>query len=363
MRILHLAFVVLALASARGRQDSPDIGPNFPFFPADNPWRWDVSGHAVHPLSDTYVNSIGAGGHLQIDLSFRFNAVTNATPLKPIDYTLYPDESDPGPGFGSPPGGATSGMWPIPNGALLEEPSDSHLIIVNTDTNMLYEAWMGVPPSGGGNWSAANGCVFDLASNNLRPDGWTSGDAAGLPILPGLLRWEEVAAGAINHALRFTVVSSQNTHLYPARHHAGSANVTRPPMGLRMRLKAGYDISGFSPQAQTILACLKKHGMLCADNGSNWFISGVIDSAFPSNVLDEIKTVPGSAMEAVETVDSLGNPIPPSGGGGGGGGNPPPTGDGGGSKKKRRCFLGAEGEAAWLALALLGVAAAMLVRR
>ena len=175
MRVIQLIVVVLAFASMSGiaagekrpRQDSPSLGAGYPFFPADNPWRWDVSGHAVHPMSDTYVASIGAAGHLQIDLSFRFNIATNATPLKTIDYTLYPDESDPGPGFGSPPAGATSGSWPIPNGALLEEPSDSHLLVVNTDTKLLYEAWMGVPPSGAGNWSSANGCVLDRKSTRL----------------------------------------------------------------------------------------------------------------------------------------------------------------------------------------------------
>jgi hypothetical protein len=336
--MLRLCGSLLVCAALVGwkHQDSPSLPPGFAFFPSDNPWRWNIAGHAVHPLSDTYVASIGSGDTLFVEYgSFRFNVVTSSTPLVTINFTEYPDESDPGPGFGSPPGGAASGSWPIPPGALIEEPSDSHLIVVNTDTGLLYEAWVAVPPGPGGTWSAANGAIFDLNSNALRPDGWTSGDAAGLPILPGLLRWDEVVSGSINHALRFTVSSSQNTYIWPARHQAGVADTSLPPMGLRFRLKASFDTSGFSPNAQVILNCLKTYGMFVADNGSDWFINAVIDSDWDTSVVAEINSVPASEMEAVLTVDSAGSPIYPTGpyapapgGGGGGGGGGTPGGGG-----------------------------------
>ncbi|HKD75439.1 MAG TPA: hypothetical protein VKB76_08090, partial [Ktedonobacterales bacterium] len=150
-----------------------------------------------------------------------------------------------------------------------------------------------------GSWHAGSGAIWDLRSNSLRPAGWTSADAAGLPIFPGLVRYDEVADGAITHALRFTVAHTQNTFVWPARHQAGDANTTYPPMGLRLRLKANVDISSFPPQCRVILAALKRYGMIVADNGSNWFFTGAPDSRWNDDDLNQLKTVPGSDFEVV----------------------------------------------------------------
>jgi hypothetical protein len=153
----------------------------------------------------------------------------------------------------------------------------------------------------GSGWTCASGAVFDLSSNALRPDTWTSADAAGLPILPGLVRYDEVASGVINHALRFTVDESQNGFIHPATHQAGVNNPADPPMGLRLRLKASLDLSPFHGESLVILTALKKYGMLLADNGSSWYISGSTDTRWNDNDLNQLKTVPGSAFEAVQT--------------------------------------------------------------
>ncbi len=316
-RVRGAGIFLLAAGLPALAQTQPDVGPGVQVFPPDNPWNWDISGHAVHPSSAAYVSSMGASTLLRDDPSFHITVVGALQANVTVTFTGYPDESDPGPGFGSPPGGAASGSYPIPPGAQIEASGDAHVLVVNTGTKLLYETYQTVagPP-----WSAACGAVFDLDSNALRPDGWTSSDAAGLPIFPGLLRYEEVAAGSIPHALRVTASSTQDTYLYPARHQAGSANANLPPMGLRLRLKAGYDISGYTGAARVVLEALKKHGLIVADNGSSWYISSTVDSRWASINITAIRNVPGNAFEAVVTVDAGGNPIPPAGGGGGGGG-------------------------------------------
>jgi hypothetical protein len=172
----------------------------------------------------------------------------------------------------------------------------------------LYEVWQGVKDANDNNWTASNGAIFNLYSDKLRPDGWTSADAAGLPILPGLARYDEVAAGAINHALRFTVASSQAGYIHPATHYASSSSdPTLPPMGLRLRLKASFDISSYTGQSRVILTALKKYGMIVADNGSSWYISGGTSGpsgttpSWDDNDLDQLKQVPGTAFEVVVT--------------------------------------------------------------
>lgn len=299
-------------------------------FPADNPWNWDISGLPVHPNSDNYIASIGAGLSIQEDYSFYYSVVSASQADVNVSFNPYADESDPGPAFGSPPGGTTgpvyhnSGSYPIPAGAPIEGGTDAHLLVINKDSSLLYETYL---TSGGPPWTAGCGAVFDLTSNAVRPDGWTSADAAGLPIFPGLIRLDEVSTGTISHALRVTCSSTQNAHIYPARHHAGSPGANLPPMGLRLRLKASKDISGYTGAARVVLDALKKHGLIVADNGTSWYISTTVDPTnWLSTTIKQIRDMKGSDFEVVTSVDSSGNPILPVSGGGSG--PPPPPGGG-----------------------------------
>jgi hypothetical protein len=205
----------------------------------------------------------------------------------------YADESDPGP-------------YPFPANALVEgganSGGDMHVLVIDTGTCTLYETWSSTYKGPG--WSCGSGAKFDLSSNALRPAGWTSADAAGLAVLPGLVKVSEVNAGAINHALRFTVSKTQAGFIHPATHQAGSNNASLPPMGLRLRLKASFDLSKFSGPALVILTAMKQYGIILADNGSNWYISGDSDDAW-SSIMDPItqafSSVTGNDFEAVET--------------------------------------------------------------
>jgi hypothetical protein len=212
-----------------------------------------------------------------------------------IIYTAYGGESDPGP-------------FPIPGDAPIEGGPDSdgdrHVIVVDRFRCELFELFY-AQPGPGSSWRAASGARYELDSSDLRPDGWTSADAAGLPIFPGLVRYDEVASGRIAHAIRFTAPATQAAHVWPARHDASDdASLSLPPMGQRFRMKAGFDISGFSPQVQVILRAFKEYGIILADNGSAWYVSGAPDSRWDNEVLHELKQIPGSAFEAVD-VSSL----------------------------------------------------------
>ena len=211
----------------------------------------------------------------------------------------------------------------MPPGASIEGGGDAHCLVIDKDNHLLYETYQ---TSGGPPWTAGCGAIFNLQTNDMRPDGWTSADAAGLPIFPGLIRYDEVASGTITHALRVTCPSTQNAHLYPARHHAGSSGANLPPMGLRLRLKASKDISGYTGAAKVILTALKKYGLLVADNGSPWFISTTVDDRWSGTNIMNIRDMVGSDFEVVVSVDSSGNPILPVSGGGSG--PPPPPGGG-----------------------------------
>jgi hypothetical protein len=204
-----------------------------------------------------------------------------------VTFTQYADESDPGP-------------YPIPLGAPIEGGGDRHVLAVDRDACKLYEMYDAWPRSN--RWDASNGAAWDLTSNARRPNTWTSADAAGLPIFAGLARYDEVAAGEIDHALRVTFNVTQKGFIYPATHYASdSTNPNHPPMGLRLRLKASYDISGSTGQARVILEALKKYGLIVADNGSNWFVTGAADSRWNDADLNQLKVVPGTAFEVVDT--------------------------------------------------------------
>ena len=263
-----------------------------PVFPPDNPWNRDISGEPVDARSGAYITSIGSGLNLHPDFGSNpgyglpYIVVPASQPKLPVPFS-EPGESDPGP-------------YPIPANAPVEAGSDRHVLAVQEGTCRLYELY--AASFGSGTWSAYSGAVFDLRSNALRPDGWTSADAAGLPILPGLVRYDEVQAGAIRHALRFTVGETQRAYVHPATHFASDAtNPNLPPMGLRLRLKGPFPIGGYSREVQVILTALKRYGMFVADNGSSWFITGASDSRWNDEALEDLKTIPGSAFEVVRS--------------------------------------------------------------
>ncbi len=266
-------------------------------FPSDNVWNRDISTLSVRSDSAALVASIGLTAYLHPDFSstayngglgygIPINKVNLSTPRYPVTFQ-YADESDPGP-------------YPIPPSPKIEGGRDRHLILWDTQGCDLYELYDAV--LSGGQWTAGSGAIWDLRSNALRPAGWTSADAAGLPILPGLVRYDEVAAGAILHALRFTAPRTARSYIYPARHQAGcTLSNCLAPMGLRVRLKASVDISGFGPQARAILTALKRYGMLLADNGSPWYLTGAPDARWNDDDLHALQTLHGSDFEALET--------------------------------------------------------------
>jgi len=263
-----------------------------PIFPPDNPWNRDISAEPVDERSSAYVASIGAGLNLHPDFGSNpdyglpYIVVPASQPKLPVAFS-EPGESDPGP-------------YPIPGNAPVEAGSDHHVLALQEGTCRLYELF--AASFAGGAWSAYSGAVFDLRSNALRPDGWTSADAAGLPILPGLVRYDEVQAGAIRHALRFTVSETQRAYVHPATHFASDAtDPNLPPMGLRLRLKASFATGSYSREVRVILEALKRYGMFVADNGSSWFITGASDSRWNDEALEDLKKIPGSAFEAVRS--------------------------------------------------------------
>ena len=283
----------------------PGLGPNASLegrrpFPADNPWNTPVDQDPVDPNSDTLIASIGLTRGLHPDFGANYNGgpfgipyivVGGTTPAVSVTFD-YADESDPGP-------------YPIPTDAPIEggaaSGGDRHVLVIDRDHWKLYELFAAYPIAGSPNWTAGSGAIFDLGTNALRTAGWTSADAAGLPIFPGLVRYDEVVEqGAILHALRFTVSHTRHGYVYPARHYASSdTNSFVPPMGMRVRLKASYDISGYPASARVILQALKTYGMIVADNGSDWFISGAPDPRWNDTELNTLKQVPGSNFEVV----------------------------------------------------------------
>ena len=268
----------------------PTVGP-CALFPASNVWNRDISALPVRADSATLVATIGLGNGLHPDFSatgygIPINVVLPATPKSAVTFQ-YAGESDAGP-------------YPIPVNPLIEGGSDRHLLMWDRTGCMLYELFAAA--RNGNTWTAGSGAIWDLRSNALRPDGWTSADAAGLPILPGLVRYDEVAAGAINHALRFTAPQTRTEHIYPARHDAGeSGSASLPPMGLRVRLRADVDISGFGPQAQVLLTALKRYGMILSDNGSPWYVTGAPDPRWDDDELHHLNEITGEDFEVVDT--------------------------------------------------------------
>ena len=276
--------------------------------PKNNIWNHRIDTLPTDSHSDAYIATIGQDDYVHADfgsgqweggpIGIPYNIVTSEQ--SPVEVTFeYEDESD-------------TGSYPIPTNPLIEggpnSDGDRHILILEKDNCTLYELYAAYPNQDG-SWYAGSGAIFDLSSNVLRPAGWTSADAAGLPILPGLIRYEEVLKGEINHAIRFTAPRTRNAYVWPARHYASSLSGTEfPPMGQRFRLKADFDISGYHPQIQVILHAMQKYGIILADNGSPWFISGVPDERWDNDILHQLHAIKGSAFEAVDVSSLIVNP-------------------------------------------------------
>ena len=280
----------------------PDA-PGCPIFPASNVWNRRIDGLAVAANSATMIGTIGTTGHLHPDFGetesygIPFNVVGSTTPRTTVEFD-YSDESDP---VG----------YPIPANPKMESGSDAHLLMVDRDACRLYELFA-AHRGDGGTWTAGSGASWDLRSNALRPAGWTSADAAGLPILPGLVRYDEVASGAIDHAIRFTAPVTRKAYVYPARHYASnSTSASLPPMGLRVRLKGSYDVSKLPGQARVIAVAMQRYGMILADNGSAWYFQGSYDAGWNDDHLNALKAIPGSAFEVVDTTGFVNGPSTP----------------------------------------------------
>ena len=296
-RVIVPAVALVALACAGG---APALrlpsAQDCAVFPKTNVWNRRVDRLPVAANSDAVIASIGLDTGLHADfgsglwegapIGIPFDVVSSKTPRSRVSFE-YSDESD-------------HVGYPIPKHVHIEGGSDHHALLVDRSSCRLYE--LGGLQRSGGRWHAWAGATWNMRSNRLRPSGWTSADAAGLPIFPGLARYDEVRRGVIDHALRFTVEHTQRAFVYPARHYASDlADPALPPMGLRVRLKAGFDVTGFPRQARIVLIALKRYGMIVADNGSNWYISGAPDPAWSNDELHTLGRVTGSDFEVVDT--------------------------------------------------------------
>ena len=306
MRGLALAVLAIALpagaAGAAGGTGAPPTIAGCPVFPATSVWNQPVNTLPVAADSAALIRSIGLDAPVHPDfgsglydgqrIGIPYVVVSGDVTPQAKPTFAYADESDPGP-------------YPIPANVPIEgdprpDGGDRHALIIDRDSCTLYELYALQKTTHG--WSAGSGAIWNLRSNALRPAGWTSADAAGLPIFPGLARYDEVAAGAIDHALRFTAPETRRAYIYPARHYASSStDAALPPMGLRVRLKAGFDTSGFPPQARVILTALKRYGMILADNGSPWYISGAPDPRWSNDDLHSLSRLTGADFQVVDT--------------------------------------------------------------
>jgi len=288
--------LLLALTGTSAHALRVPGAPHCSIFPRTNAWNMRVDSLPVAANSDAIIASIGADVGLHPDfgsglwdggrIGIPFDVVGRKTRHSRVRFD-YADESDRGP-------------YPIPRGVHVESGSDHHALLLDRDACKLYELYALERRSSG--WHAGSGAIWNLRSNKLRPAGWTSADAAGLPIFPGLARYDEVAHGFIDHALRFTVDRTRRAYISPARHYASdSTDPDLPPMGLRLRLKASFDLSGFPRQARVVLTALKRYGMLVADNGSSWYITGAPDSRWNNDDLHTLGRVKGSDFEVVQT--------------------------------------------------------------
>jgi hypothetical protein len=304
MRVLVAGSALLAVcvAAAIASGHSVKGAPRCPVFPKSNPWNQRVDKLPLVSNSVAIVRSIGSGAGVHPDfgsglydgapIGIPFTTVSHAQKKVRVSFD-YADESDKGP-------------YPVPANAPIEggrgSDGDRHVIVVDRGACRLYELYAAYPQNGGKTWKAGSGAIWSMKSNKLRPAGWTSADAAGLPILPGLARYEDLQKGGIDHALRFTAPRTRKAFIYPARHSASNlTDPDLPAMGQRLRLKASFDVSGFPKQARAVLVALKRYGMIMADNGSPWYISGAPNSKWSNDDLHTLGKVHGSDFEVVDT--------------------------------------------------------------
>lgn len=295
-RAAIVAIATLVCAGGTAQALRVPAAPRCPVFPASNPWNKRVDRLPVAQNSGAIIGSIGTGTGLHADfgsglwegspIGIPFDVVSRSTPRARVTFD-YDDESD-------------HVGYPIPKGVHVEGGSDHHALLLDKSTCRLYE--LGGLGRRAGSWHAWAGATWSLRSNRVRPAGWTSADAAGLPIFPGLARYDEVRRGVIDHALRFTAARTRRAYVYPARHYASDLTAPNlPPMGLRVRLKASFDVRPFPRQARIVLVALKRYGMIVADNGSNWYISGAPNRGWSNAQLHTLGLVKGSNFEVVDT--------------------------------------------------------------
>jgi hypothetical protein len=303
LAIAVLGAVVVGVVLARGSDGWPlPAAADCPLFPASSHWNQAVDRLPTHPRSARIVDAIGSGAHAHADfgsgrwdggpIGIPYVVVGRDQPRVPVRFE-YASESD-------------RGRYPIPRDAPVEggrqADGDRHVIVVDRDRCVLHELFAAHPVDGGVRWRAGSGARWDLRSNRLRPRGWTSADAAGLPILPGLARYDEVRRGRIDHALRITVPRTRRAFVYPARHFASDlTSRDLPAMGQRLRLKRGFDVSRFPRQSRVVLRALKRYGALVADNGSAWYVSGAPSPGWDNDDLHSLHRVRGSDFEVVDT--------------------------------------------------------------
>src|SRR4051794_23582169 len=304
MRRLAAASMLLAVCVAAAIAAGHPVkgAPKCAVFPKSNPWNQRVDELPLVANSNAIVRSIGAGGSVHADfgsglyegapIGIPFTTVSSKQKKVRVSFD-YADESDKGP-------------YPVPANAPIEggraSNGDRHVIVVDRDACRLYELYAAYPQNGGKSWKAGSGATWSLKSNKVRPKGWTSADAAGLPILPGLARYEDLKKGGIDHALRFTANRTRKAFIYPARHYASSlTDPDLPAMGQRLRLKPGFNVNGYPKQARAVLTALKRYGMILADNGSSWYITGAPNRGWNNDDLHMLGMVKGSDFEVVDT--------------------------------------------------------------
>ena len=294
--VLAATLVMVAGTASSAVAPRPVAGTTCKVFPADNWWHADVSHLPVHPRSAAWLAHMSTGVDLHPDFGPSYGDGPNyGIPITVVSGSHqkvwvrfdYASESD-------------HVRYPLGADTRLEGGGDRHAIIVDKSTCRLYETWATRHTSSG--WRAGSGATWSLGSNKLRPNGWTSADAAGLPILPGLLRWNEVKAGRVDHAIRFTTDRTARAHLWPARHDAGSGGIASyPPMGARFRLKASWSAAGLGPYARVVVKAMKTYGLVLADNGSPWYFQGERNAQWPEGLIEDLKSIPASAFVAVDT--------------------------------------------------------------
>ena len=276
-----------AVATAIGLPTSD--APSCRFFPSNNPWNQRVDAAPVHKRSGTYINHLGGNRPLTWDFSMPYVTVPASQRRVPVRFHYW-RESD-------------RERYPIPANAPVEQGTpDRHVLVLDRDRCRLYELYKARRQDGGKRWRAGSGAIWNLRVNHFRPRGWTSADAAGLPILPGLVRYDEVKRGEIDHAIRFTAEPLHHSYVYPASHSDGRTSSRRaPPMGSRFRLRAGFDTSGFPPQSRIILEALKRHGMILADSGQQWSLIGAPSNGWDDEDLESLHRIKGRDLEVVDT--------------------------------------------------------------